>query len=251
MRATSQRASTTTSATATAATRRLLRTRADMRRPLRPGAREPTATCPTMHDSAAKVSQERFSLPSDGIICHRAGLPPPGGWVRQAAVPFSSARKWSAASFTGHGTWALGAPEMVLPAGQREHLGQAARLAASGRRVLVLLDGRFATLPGVAGGRRVTANISSASPTSSSPRQCGQRFSRLPWAWRADPAKPVRFSLRQGPWFPARPVLAGSNLAGRRSPVPAVDDPHWSGTLRMRTRSRLRKGVPDMHALVD
>src|SRR5713226_2394885 len=65
-------------------------------------------------------------------------FPPPGGWARQAAVPFSSARKWSAASFGGHGTWVLGAPEMVLPGGQREQLSQAAGLAASGRRVLVL-----------------------------------------------------------------------------------------------------------------
>src|SRR5712692_2469728 len=65
-------------------------------------------------------------------------FPPPGGWSRQAAVPFSSARKWSAASFGGHGTWVLGAPEMVLPGGQREQLSQAAGLAASGRRVLVL-----------------------------------------------------------------------------------------------------------------
>src|SRR5260370_27170701 len=63
---------------------------------------------------------------------------PPDGWARQAAVPFSSARKWSAASFAGHGTWVLGAPEMVLPAGQQEQLSQAAGLAASGRRVLVL-----------------------------------------------------------------------------------------------------------------
>jgi cation-transporting ATPase E len=65
-------------------------------------------------------------------------FPPPGGWVRQDAVPFSSARKWSAASFAGHGTWVLGAPEMVLPAGQREDLAQGAVLAASGQRVLVL-----------------------------------------------------------------------------------------------------------------
>src|SRR6516164_2524995 len=43
-------------------------------------------------------------------------FPPPGGWERTASVPFSSARKWSAASFAGHGTWVLGAPEMVLPA---------------------------------------------------------------------------------------------------------------------------------------
>ena len=65
-------------------------------------------------------------------------FPPPEGWPRQAAVPFSSARKWSAASFAGHGTWVLGAPEMVLPSGQQEQLSQAAGLAASGRRVLVL-----------------------------------------------------------------------------------------------------------------
>src|SRR5215467_3020538 len=67
-----------------------------------------------------------------------AAFPPPGGWARQAAVPFSSARKWSAASFAGHGTWVLGAPEMVLPGGQRALLSQAAGLAATGRRVLVL-----------------------------------------------------------------------------------------------------------------
>src|SRR5579864_3450257 len=42
-------------------------------------------------------------------------FPPPQGWARQDAVPFSSARKWSAASFAGHGAWVLGAPEMVLP----------------------------------------------------------------------------------------------------------------------------------------
>jgi cation-transporting P-type ATPase E len=63
---------------------------------------------------------------------------PPPGWTRQAGVPFSSARKWSAARFTGHGTWVLGAPEMVLPAEQRDYLSQAAGLAAAGQRVLVL-----------------------------------------------------------------------------------------------------------------
>jgi len=65
-------------------------------------------------------------------------FPPPDGWARQAAVPFSSARKWSAASFAGHGAWVLGAPEMVLPSDQDELLSQAAGLAATGRRVLVL-----------------------------------------------------------------------------------------------------------------
>src|SRR5215469_11774373 len=35
-------------------------------------------------------------------------FPPPHGWTRQDAVPFSSVRKWSAASFAGHGAWVLG-----------------------------------------------------------------------------------------------------------------------------------------------
>ena len=65
-------------------------------------------------------------------------FPPPQGWARDDAVPFSSARKWSAASFAGHGVWVLGAPEMVLPSGQDGLLTRAADLAASGRRVLVL-----------------------------------------------------------------------------------------------------------------
>ena len=65
-------------------------------------------------------------------------FPPPGGWKRTVSVPFSSARKWSAASFAGHGTWVLGAPEMVLPGEQHAQLSQAAELAAAGHRVLVL-----------------------------------------------------------------------------------------------------------------
>jgi cation-transporting P-type ATPase E len=65
-------------------------------------------------------------------------FPPPGGWERTASVPFSSARKWSAASFAGHGTWVLGAPEMVLPGEQHAEQARAAELAAGGRRVLVL-----------------------------------------------------------------------------------------------------------------
>jgi cation-transporting P-type ATPase E len=65
-------------------------------------------------------------------------FPPPPGWARQDAVPFSSARKWSAATFAGHGTWVLGAPEIVLAGGQDELVRRAADLAASGQRVLAL-----------------------------------------------------------------------------------------------------------------
>jgi cation-transporting ATPase E len=64
-------------------------------------------------------------------------FPPPDGWVRQQAVAFSSARKWSAASFAGHGTWILGAPEIVLKA-QPEAAAVADQLAARGQRVVAL-----------------------------------------------------------------------------------------------------------------
>ena len=69
-----------------------------------------------------------------------AALTPPAGWSRTAATPFSSARKWSAATFEGHGTWILGAPEMVFPdAGPADPLrARSDELAASGKRVLVL-----------------------------------------------------------------------------------------------------------------
>jgi cation-transporting P-type ATPase E len=96
----------------------------------------------TSLDDQAPVKEALGALASDEnrnatLAAIGQALPPPDGWERQDAVPFSAARKWSAASFTGHGTWVLGAPEMVLP-GERALLSQAADLAASGRRVLVL-----------------------------------------------------------------------------------------------------------------
>ena len=55
-------------------------------------------------------------------------------------VPFSSARKWSAVMF-GDGMWILGGPEMVFPARNPRLAEQAAELAATGRRTLVLAHG--------------------------------------------------------------------------------------------------------------
>ncbi|MET0420849.1 MAG: HAD-IC family P-type ATPase, partial [Acidimicrobiia bacterium] len=60
------------------------------------------------------------------------------GWSRTKAVAFSSARKWSAASFAGHGTWVMGAPEMVLDDASSPARAQADEIAAGGRRTLVL-----------------------------------------------------------------------------------------------------------------
>lgn len=66
-------------------------------------------------------------------------FPAADGWVRTASVAFSSARKWSGASFADQGTWIIGAPEMVRPGRDDEVSRQAAELAASGQRVLILV----------------------------------------------------------------------------------------------------------------
>jgi cation-transporting ATPase E len=66
------------------------------------------------------------------------------GWTTTAAVAFSSARKWSGASFAGHGHWVLGASDVLLAAGSAER-AEAERIGATGLRVLLL--GRTATTP--------------------------------------------------------------------------------------------------------
>ncbi|KAA2254050.1 cation-translocating P-type ATPase [Solihabitans fulvus] len=59
------------------------------------------------------------------------------GWRTTAIAPFSSARKWSGASFDQHGNWILGAPDMLLPADSPE-LATAVEAGAQGLRVLLL-----------------------------------------------------------------------------------------------------------------
>jgi cation-transporting ATPase E len=70
-------------------------------------------------------------------------FPAPDGWRPEAAVPFSSARKWSGASFAGRGAFLLGAPEILLGGatghdGGRELLGRAEQMAVVGRGVVLL-----------------------------------------------------------------------------------------------------------------
>ncbi len=60
------------------------------------------------------------------------------GWTRTGAVPFSSGRKWSAATFDGQGSWVMGAPEMVLGDASSPVRARADELASGGRRTLVL-----------------------------------------------------------------------------------------------------------------
>ena len=64
-------------------------------------------------------------------------FPAPSGWWASSAVPFSSARKWSGASFGKRGTFILGAPEMILP-DDPIVTARIADSAASGKRILLL-----------------------------------------------------------------------------------------------------------------
>jgi len=66
-------------------------------------------------------------------VAHRA----PSNWVRERTVAFNSARKWSAATFVGRGTWILGAPDVLLPEADPIRT-QVADLATTGLRVLLL-----------------------------------------------------------------------------------------------------------------
>lgn len=66
------------------------------------------------------------------------------GWTTASTVPFSSARKWSAASFADQGSWLMGAPEVLL-ADDDSSLAQSAReladqMASSGARVILLAE---------------------------------------------------------------------------------------------------------------
>lgn len=92
---------------------------------------------------------------ANGTLAAIAAALPSPGWERTDTVPFSSARKWSAASFEGRPSWVLGAPEVLLAA-QPRHFGpeaaegaqgtqeadaigaQVAELAEAGRRVVLL-----------------------------------------------------------------------------------------------------------------
>lgn len=68
-----------------------------------------------------------------------AAVPPSPGWEATGTVPFSSARKWSAADLGSHGTWVLGAPDVLLAASPNPGTGAVlADLVAQNLRVLLL-----------------------------------------------------------------------------------------------------------------
>lgn len=100
--------------------------------------------CPGADDAEARAAVALVTRAGDPNATSAALLDefPAADWTQVSAVPFSSARKWSAVSTTRHGSWVLGAPEMVLhtPAttAQTDARAHADSLAATGSRVLLL-----------------------------------------------------------------------------------------------------------------
>ncbi|MDX3366858.1 HAD-IC family P-type ATPase [Streptomyces sp. ME02-6987-2C] len=87
---------------------------------------------------ALGAADERPNASLQAII---ESYPAPEGWRRTATAPFSSARRWSGASFAEpsgtESAWLLGAPDTMLPAGHSV-LTAADSYGARGLRVLLL-----------------------------------------------------------------------------------------------------------------
>ena len=69
------------------------------------------------HALAAIAAAEPHPNATLGAIA--LSFPESPRWELSSMVPFSSARKWSGVTFAGHGTWVVGAPEVVAPMDDR------------------------------------------------------------------------------------------------------------------------------------
>ncbi len=76
--------------------------------------------------------------PNATLAAVAAAFSAPNGWSATDSVPFSSARKWCGATFTGQGSFVLGAPEVVLAGRDSEATRRADLLALEGSRVVAL-----------------------------------------------------------------------------------------------------------------
>jgi cation-transporting ATPase E len=100
------------------------------------------AADPTVVLAALAAADEH---PNPSLLAVRREFTTPPEWARVDVVPFSSARKWSAAAFGGQGAWVLGAPDILLGHAPPGATADDARervehYAERGRRVLMLAE---------------------------------------------------------------------------------------------------------------
>jgi cation-transporting P-type ATPase E len=168
-----------------------------------------------------------------------AAVPRPT-WREVDAVPFSSARKWSATVTNGHGSWVLGAPEMVLPrpegGAQEDARAQADEIAAAGSRVLVLAHAE--TAPGSTGSGEATL------PPGLSPAALVVLAERI----REDAGETLRYFAEQGV---ALKVISGDNPRTVGAVAASVGVPGVTGPEDAVDARTLPDAADDPEALAD
>jgi cation-transporting ATPase E len=103
--------------------------------------------------------------PNASMQAIMSAFPAPADWTLTDTAPFSSARKWSGASFVQpdgtSSTWILGAPDVLLPGGVAADEAQS--LGSQGMRVLVLTSSAISLDEAMAasnGGSPITDSLS-------------------------------------------------------------------------------------------
>ena len=99
------------------------------------------------HDGSVTAGLAALSAvdehPNPSLLAIKREFDQPPDWQATEVVPFSSARKWSAAAFADHGAWVLGAPDILLTASRDSRGDESVQermqhYAERGRRVLML-----------------------------------------------------------------------------------------------------------------
>ncbi|QKW21099.1 HAD-IC family P-type ATPase [Kitasatospora sp. NA04385] len=111
-------------------------------RPLADPGRVPQADRAVLAEALGAIgAADTRPNPSMRAVIDAYGPPPEGRWRLLEAIPFSSARKWSGVQLLEpggtEGSWLLGAPDVLLPAGSPA-LAEVDELGAKGLRVLLL-----------------------------------------------------------------------------------------------------------------
>ncbi|ORW98352.1 magnesium-transporting ATPase [Mycolicibacter terrae] len=89
-----------------------------------------------LHEVLAALAAED-ARPNASIQAIAEAFPMSPGWTSTGRAPFKSATKWSGVSFSGHGDWVIGAPDVLLEPSS-EAAAQAEQIGARGLRVLLL-----------------------------------------------------------------------------------------------------------------
>ena len=89
-----------------------------------------------VHQALAALAAED-ARPNASIQAIAEAFPTSPDWTSSACAPFKSATKWSGVSFSEHGNWVIGAPDVLLEPSSAA-AEQAERIGARGLRVLLL-----------------------------------------------------------------------------------------------------------------